>query len=99
MGVLTDLSLIKANAELFSFLQTVMGTTCSPRLVEIFNKLSLLVPDFNKDVSFYKLPLKDSFTEALDFNFKIKTQSFGLGQLSTKEEAAGKMRVFAMVDL
>jgi len=75
-----------------------METTCDEVLIKLFNNLAKLVPN-PSDVSFYKLPQKDTFVEALNFDRTIKVGDYGLGQLSTKEEAAGKIRVFAMVDL
>jgi len=50
---------------------------------------------------FKLLPIKEGFFHYLQYQLGIKGMIkplTGLGQLQQKEEAAGKMRTFAMVD-
>jgi len=94
MGMITDLSLLKYSPEFFSSFVRIAERTCSVQLLKVFNELSRLAP--NKDSpEFNLLPMKDPFRTLLE---KTKSPLVGLGQLQQKEEAAGKMRTFAMVD-
>jgi len=103
--MIADLSLFEANPALFSSLLSVMKVTCSKELVSFMMALKALVPaPFGSE--FFKLDLKPVFLKAAEdyvrdprFGYAALARSgFGLGQLSTKLESAGKVRVFAMVD-
>jgi len=94
-GMLTDISLLKTSHAFFLSFVRIMEFTCEPKLVKIFNDLSKIVPSIHSN-NFDLLPMKDSFRNLLDF--KNRSPLIGLGQLQQKEEAAGKMRTFAMVD-
>jgi hypothetical protein len=72
-----------------------MEFTCSPALTKIFNDLSKVLPSVYSP-RFLDLPMKTIFYNV--FNITENKVLFGLGQLQQKEEAAGKMRTFAMVD-
>jgi hypothetical protein len=66
----------------------------------MFKTLATIVPDVNSS-RFVLLPMKEAFTAYLNYqkdNFGTVKPLIGLGQLQQKEEAAGKMRTFAMVD-
>jgi hypothetical protein len=66
----------------------------------MFLTLSTILPDVNSP-KFRSLPMKDNFIKYLDYQLNNKgiiNPLVGLGQLQQKEEAAGKMRTFAMVD-
>jgi len=94
VGLLTDISLLKSQPKLFQSLIAVMQLTLTSELFERFINLSKLLPGRASPL-FDILPMKEKFRELLfDNSFKDS----GLGQLSCKKEAAGKLRVFAMVD-
>jgi len=66
---------------------------CTVKFNEFLTNLLKLLPESKE--YFLRLPMKRSFRE----NFsKYTLPLFGLGQLFQKEEAAGKMRTFAIVD-
>jgi hypothetical protein len=98
--MLTDISLLKSSPDFFSSFVRVMEVTCSERLVKMFKTLALILPDVNSP-KFHQLPMKDGLLEFLNYYYNKKEPIkplIGLGQLQQKEEAAGKMRTFAMVD-
>jgi hypothetical protein len=98
--MLTDISLLKSSPLFFSSFVRVMEVTCSAKLVKMFKTLALILPDINSP-KFRSLPMKDGFISYLDYqkdNKGMINPLVGLGQLQQKEEAAGKMRTFAMVD-
>jgi hypothetical protein len=72
-----------------------MDMTCSRELAKTFINLSKILPDIHSP-KFLSLPMKPNFVEL--FNYTKDKTLIGLGQLQQKEEAAGKMRTFAMVD-
>jgi len=66
---------------------------CTVKFNEFLQNLLKILPESKE--YFLRLPMKRSFRE----NFsKYTLPMFGLGQLFQKEEAAGKMRTFAIVD-
>jgi len=100
MGMLTDISLLKSSPVFFSSFVRVLERTCSTRLVLLFKTLATLLPDIYSP-KFRLLPMKEGFKELLEQHVVLKglvSPIIGLGQLQQKEEAAGKMRTFAMVD-
>nr|UPW42248.1 MAG: putative RNA dependent RNA polymerase [Henan mito-like virus 36] len=100
VGMLTDISLLKSSPDFFASFVRVMELTCSARLVQMFKTLALILPDINSP-KFWLLPMKDGLLELLSYHLDKKgpiKPLIGLGQLQQKEEAAGKMRTFAMVD-
>jgi len=93
--MLTDISLLKTCPNFFFSFVRIMEFTCDTRLIKIFKDLSKLVPPvYSPD--FLSLPMKPVFSTF--FRSKEDKKLIGLGQLQQKEEAAGKMRTFAMVD-
>lgn len=97
--MLTDISLLKSSPDFFNSFVRIMEITCSARLVTMFKTLALILPDINSP-KFRSLPMKDGFNDFLNYRLGNGTLKplIGLGQLQQKEEAAGKMRTFAMVD-
>jgi len=98
--MLTDISLLKSSPVFFSSFVRIMENTCSRRLVVMFKTLATILPDVNSP-KFRLLPMKEGFISYLNYqqdNFGKVNPLVGLGQLQQKEEAAGKMRTFAMVD-
>jgi hypothetical protein len=66
----------------------------------MFKTLATILPDVNS-LKFKLLPIKENFFHYLQYQLNTKgmiSPLTGLGQLQQKEEAAGKMRTFAMVD-
>jgi hypothetical protein len=66
----------------------------------MFKTLAMILPDINSP-QFRLLPMKENFAAYLDYVYNsngLVKPLIGLGQLQQKEEAAGKMRTFAMVD-
>jgi hypothetical protein len=98
--MLTDISLLKSSPTFFSSFVRILERTCTRSLIDTFMMLSVLVPDVHS-TKFRLLPMKDSFRALLEQHVvhnKLVNPLIGLGQLQQKEEAAGKMRTFAMVD-
>jgi hypothetical protein len=110
-GMVVDIALLKANPVIYNCLKTVMNYTCTSELRLFFDNLSLIVPSrnsfrfdwllsstkirFNRDITGYHshLPISNKL-----FISDQVPNDLGLGQLSSSLEAAGKVRVFAMVD-
>lgn len=115
IGMVSDISLLKAAPEILHALLEVMKVTCKDDLIELFKDLIKLAPSVTTDHFRYG-PLKPSFfgfqgknghefgfVSSIQHNYlniseSTKQLQIGLGQLSTKLEAAGKVRIFAMVD-
>jgi len=95
LGMVTDVSLLKSSPAFFSSFVRLMDRTCCTQLINIFNTISKVVPDVNSP-RFYCLPMKPGFSDLITGS--SNKVLLGLGQLQQKEEAAGKMRTFAMVD-
>jgi hypothetical protein len=95
LGMLTDIPLLKSSPSFFFSFVRIMDMTCSRELIKTFNNLSKILPDIHSP-KFLFLPMKPNFVEL--FNYTKDKTLIGLGQLQQKEEAAGKMRTFAMVD-
>jgi hypothetical protein len=94
LGMLTDVALLRGNKSLLSSFLLIMEKTCTEDLNKFFKKLLRSVPEVS-DPRFFALPMKDSLRSCL---LKKEWVDIGLGQLQQKEEAAGKVRTFAMVD-
>lgn len=90
--MVTDLSLLK-----YSELGTIFLSLAKVFLTEEFyNKVLILynnAPEVGTE-AFGRLPMKKSIVK----HFTDKNIDIGLGQLFQKEEAAGKVRTFALVD-
>jgi hypothetical protein len=95
LGMLTDIPLLKSSPEFFFSFVRIMDMTCSRELAKTFDNLSKILPNVHSP-KFLSLPMKPNFVEL--FNNSTNKTLIGLGQLQQKEEAAGKMRTFAMVD-
>jgi hypothetical protein len=95
IGMVTDVALLKSSPAFFSSFVRLMDRTCSTQLINIFNNISKIVPDVNS-LRFNYLPMKPGFNDLITGS--SNKVLLGLGQLQQKEEAAGKMRTFAMVD-
>jgi hypothetical protein len=93
--MLTDISLLKTCPNFFNSFVRILEYTCDPRLIKIFKDLAKVVPPVHSS-KFLSLPMKPIFSTF--FNSRENKKLLGLGQLQQKEEAAGKMRTFAMVD-
>jgi hypothetical protein len=93
--MLTDISLLKTCPNFFSSFVRILEFTCDSRLIKIFMDLSKVVPSVYSN-EFLSLPMKPIFSTF--FKSRESKKLIGLGQLQQKEEAAGKMRTFAMVD-
>jgi len=110
--MVVDLVLLKGHPVLYNCLKKIMNVTCTPQLNTFFDELSLLVPHkysfsfdwllsgtkpgFARDVTGYHSHLNIEGNKF--FISEHVPDDIGLGQLSTSLEAAGKVRVFAMVD-
>ena len=97
-GMVSDLILLSSSPHLLDSLLFVMNRTCTPDL-SIFLKDIIKIAPFKESFDFSILLGK--FKPRLSGekgSFKFCKKDFGLGQLSEKLEAAGKVRVFAMVD-
>lgn len=93
LGMLTDLSLLKCSELAPPFLYFVR-TTLADDMTRLVLQLWQFIPDVQSE-QFTKLPMKDSLRSLYD---PQKYPMLGLGQLFQKEEAAGKIRTFAIVD-
>jgi hypothetical protein len=96
--MVTDAILLSSSPKLLNSLLFVMNRTCTPDLSNFLKEIIKIAPykeslDFSILLGNFKPRLSG---EKGDFKFDKK--DFGLGQLSEKLEAAGKVRVFAMVD-
>jgi len=70
-----------------------METTCEPNLIQLFNEIKENLDEVRSALLF-----KPLLVEAYKFSNYTSVDGLGLRQLSTKLEASGKVRVFAMVD-
>jgi len=98
VGMISDAILLSYNPRLLSSLLIVMNKTCTPDLINFLNDIIKIAP-YKHSFDFFCFILK--FKPRLSGEkgiFDLNKRDFGLGQLSEKLEAAGKVRVFAMVD-
>jgi hypothetical protein len=110
-GMVVDLCLLKTDPILYKSLIKVMSKTCSLPLNSFFKELSDNVPSvYSFSFDWLLSNVKDVFKrDVVEYNQLVEpgrnklfipsgVPGLGLGQLSTCLEAAGKVRVFAMVD-
>jgi hypothetical protein len=110
-GMVVDICLLKTDPVLYNCLQKIMKVTCTPSLNSFFKGLSDRVPSaYSFSFDWLLLNTKDVFKrDVVEYNqfsalegnklfIPSDVRGLGLGQLSTALEAAGKVRVFAMVD-
>lgn len=98
-GMVADLSLLQAYPLIFKSFLVVLERTCTQELVSFVKELAPLVPNALSQ-RFDNLPSKILFKK-IRYQIgdsELLREGFGIGQLATKLEAAGKIRVFAMVD-
>jgi len=98
VGMISDAILLSYNPCLLNSLLIVMNKTCTPDLINFLNDIIKIAP-YKHSFDFFCFILK--FKPRLSGEkgiFDLNKRDFGLGQLSEKLEAAGKVRVFAMVD-
>lgn len=71
----------------------------SPDLYEVFVRFCDGLPQFARFQAYFKMYADSNLVSLGSVRLESKSTRLMLGKLSTKEEAAGKIRVFAMVDV